>query len=100
MFSQKRGQVLGAFRIENKKESEVHAVQKMIQLFDLKDVVFTMDALHCNKETLDRIIESGNDYLVQVKANQPNLLNSLRRTVQNRLPISSCKKKKKRIVGD
>jgi len=36
-------------------------------------VVFTMDALHC-KKTTGLIIEGGNDYVITVKGNQPQLL--------------------------
>jgi len=39
-------------RLENGKSSEIPAVQKMIEVFDLKDVIFTMDALHCQKKRL------------------------------------------------
>jgi hypothetical protein len=49
-FVKERGQVLAVGRLENKKSSEIHLVQEMIKLFDLKDVIFTMDALHCQKK--------------------------------------------------
>jgi FMN phosphatase YigB (HAD superfamily) len=52
-FSQKQGQVVQVARLENGKSSEIPAVQKMIELFDLKDVIFTMDALHCQKKRLN-----------------------------------------------
>lgn len=45
-----RGQVFAVGRLENKKSSEIHLVQEMIKLFNLKDVIFTMDALHCQKK--------------------------------------------------
>ncbi len=35
--------------MENKKQSEIVAVQDLLELLDLKGVVFTMDALHCQK---------------------------------------------------
>lgn len=49
-FVKERGQVLAVGRLENKKSSEIHIVQEMIKLFDLQDVVFTMDALHWQKK--------------------------------------------------
>ena len=33
-------------------------------------MILTLDALHCQTETLAAIIESKNDYVVQVKRNQ------------------------------
>ena len=52
-FSQKHGQIVQVARLENGKSSEILAVKKMIELFDLKDVIFTMDALHCQKKRLN-----------------------------------------------
>lgn len=49
-FLQERGQILQVGRLENGKASEIHTVQEMIQLFDLQGVIFTMDALHCQKK--------------------------------------------------
>ena len=36
--------------MENKKQSEIVAVQDLLELLDVKRVVFTMDALHCQKK--------------------------------------------------
>lgn len=49
VFSQKRGQVIKTATFENKKASEVPIVQELLETLDLKDVVFTLDALHCKK---------------------------------------------------
>lgn len=49
IFSQKRGQVIKTASFENKKVSEVPVVQGLLEALDLKDVVFTLDALHCKK---------------------------------------------------
>jgi len=49
IFSQKRGQVIKTAAFENKKASEVPIVQELLEALDLKDVVFTLDALHCKK---------------------------------------------------
>jgi hypothetical protein len=49
VFSQKRGQVIKTATFENKKASEVTIVQELLETLDLKDVVFTLDALHCKK---------------------------------------------------
>jgi DDE_Tnp_1-associated len=55
IFSQKRGQVIKTATFENKKISEIPVVQMLLETLDLKDVVFTMDALHCKKNaTSDR----------------------------------------------
>lgn len=51
-FSQKRGPVVPVARLEHGKSRESPAVKKMIELFDLKGIIFTMDALHCQKKRL------------------------------------------------
>jgi len=50
IFSQKRGQVIAVGKLENKKSSEIPTVESLIEKLDLKDVVFTLDALHCQKK--------------------------------------------------
>ena len=49
LFSQKKEQVLYAEKMENKKAGEAQIVEQLLDVLDLKDVVFTMDALHCKK---------------------------------------------------
>ncbi len=40
--------------MENKKGSEINVVRDLITLLDLKGVVFTFDALHCQKKLWKR----------------------------------------------
>jgi predicted transposase YbfD/YdcC len=35
--------------MENKKDYEGQIVEDLLEILDLKDVVFTLDALHCKK---------------------------------------------------
>lgn len=54
------------------KSNEIPLVQEMMQEFPLKDMIITLDALHCQTKTLKAIKDSGNDYVIQVKDNQKN----------------------------
>ena len=54
------------------KSNEIPLVQEMMKEFPLKDMVITLDALHCQTKTLKIIKESDNDYVIQVKENQKN----------------------------
>jgi len=54
------------------KSNEIPLVQKMMEEFPLKDMIITLDALHCQIKTLKAIKDSGNDYVIQVKDNQKN----------------------------
>ena len=49
-FSHQRKLVLGVLMMENKEESEINVVRDLIELLDLTGVVFTFDALHCQKK--------------------------------------------------
>lgn len=54
------------------KSNEIPLVQKMMEEFPLKDMIITLDALHCQTKTLKAIKDSDNDYVIQVKDNQKN----------------------------
>ena len=49
-LSHQRKLVLGVKMMENKQESEINVVRDLIELLDLTGVVFTFDALHCQKK--------------------------------------------------
>lgn len=50
-FSHKREQVLGVGLLENKKGHEPQTVEALLEMLDLKDVIFTLDALYCKKNS-------------------------------------------------
>jgi len=90
VFSQRQGQVVGFDKLSNKKSSEIPTFEDMVRVLNLKHVVFTMDALHCQKKTLKTIVETDNDYVVKVKGNQPKLLESVRRKSETSAPTDVC----------
>lgn len=53
------------------KEREI--ARNIIDMLALKGCVVTLDALHCQTETLNRIILQQGDFVVQLKANQEKL---------------------------
>ena len=83
LTDRKAAQVLSAFASEaaillahseiDVKSNEIPAAQRMIAELGLTGVLFTADALHCQK-TFEAARDSGNALLAQVKANQPILL--------------------------
>lgn len=56
------------------KGGELEAARQLIDLLDIKGAIVTMDALHCQKDTLHKLTQCGADFVVQVKGNQPTLL--------------------------
>lgn len=51
LFSGKREQVIHVEKLENKKGNESNIVEELLEVLDLKGVVFTLDALHCKKNS-------------------------------------------------
>ncbi len=49
VYSHQPGVVLAAQQFESKKSSELKVVQTMLETLQLEGVVFTLDALHCQK---------------------------------------------------
>lgn len=70
---------LGQVAVDGK-SNEITAVPKLLELLELTGAVVTMDAMHCQKETLAAIRAKGADYLVPVKDNQPKLYTLLLET--------------------
>ena len=73
VFASKRKQVLTSVKIETQKENEIPKVQELIAMLNLKDVTFTLDALHCQVKTTKIIKKTGNHYIIGVKNNQKKL---------------------------
>jgi predicted transposase YbfD/YdcC len=87
-FSQETKLVIKAESFESKKESENVQVRSMIEECGLFNKIFTLDALHCSKETTQAIIESKNDYLITVKRNQIKLFNRLQSLAKIETPLT------------
>jgi len=49
-FCNEKGIVLNTKSFENKKENEAETARELIKLFENKGVIFTLDALHCQKK--------------------------------------------------
>jgi len=81
---QKMLQVLSAFLTNSRiilaheeiaeKTNEIPTAQELFTRLGLSDCIFTLDALHCQEKTLETARETGNEVVVQVKENQPTLL--------------------------
>ncbi len=81
---QKAVQILSAFLSDSHiilaheeiaaKTNEIPTAQNLIEASGLTGRIFTFDALHCQEKTLRTAKLSGNDVIVQVKANQKTLL--------------------------
>lgn len=66
----------------NGKGGEIAAVRELLDALQVKGAILTMDALHCQMETLKQISKRGGDFVVQVKSNQPTLQAAIREAFQ------------------
>ncbi|MGJ0182813.1 ISAs1 family transposase [Corynebacterium glyciniphilum] len=66
------GTFLGGAQIGTK-SNEIPALRDLLDLFDLRDVVVTADALHCQRDTASHVLAAGGHYLFTVKSNQKAL---------------------------
>jgi predicted transposase YbfD/YdcC len=67
---------------------EILAVPRLITELGLTGVLFTADALHCQKEGFAQAAETGNALLVRVKDNQPTLHAALAELCAEQHPFS------------
>jgi predicted transposase YbfD/YdcC len=82
-FSQVTGLVLQLSKFENKSGSEIHQVLELLRDSTDYNQLFTLDALHCQKSTVELITARGNDYIIPVKKNQKNLYKETEKLCQS-----------------
>lgn len=71
-YDTERGLVLSQKPTENK-NGEINVVRQMLDIINVKGSVVTIDALHCQRDTLEKIAEKKAHVVVQVKKNHPKL---------------------------
>ncbi|PHM48892.1 hypothetical protein Xhom_05026 [Xenorhabdus hominickii] len=64
------------------KSGEISTVRQMLDILNLKGSIVTLDALHCQRETLEKISEKKAHVVVPVKQNQPNLWDTVQSQFQ------------------
>lgn len=63
---------------EGQKESEIVLARTLLKANDLSNVGVTLDALHCQTQTLELVVNQDGVYMVEVKENQTQLCADLR----------------------
>ncbi|MGV7960439.1 ISAs1 family transposase [Photorhabdus tasmaniensis] len=80
-YDTERGLVLSQ-KTTATKNGEISIVRQMLDILNLKDSIVTLDALHCQRETLQKISEKKAHVVVQVKKNQPRLWDAVQSQFQ------------------
>lgn len=72
-----------AQRTVDGKSNEIPAVQELLKELNIKGTVVTADALNCQKETAEIIVDQKADYLLSVKDNHQKLKKDIEDFVQD-----------------
>ena len=59
------------------KSNEITAVPKLLGMLSLKGTIVTADALNCQREIAQQIVDQGGDYALALKGNQGTLLDDV-----------------------
>jgi predicted transposase YbfD/YdcC len=68
--------VLGQYKVDDK-SNEITAIPELLRLLALNVCIVTIDAMGCQTEIAEQIIEQGAEYVLAVKENQPHLLEDI-----------------------
>jgi len=71
-FAHASGLLLGQRRVDDK-SNEITAVPELLKTLFIKGCIVTVDALNCQKDIAQTIIDRGGDYVFALKANHPQL---------------------------
>ncbi len=62
---------------------EILALRELIEMLDIRSITITADALHCQRETCDLIVQEGGNYCLQLKGNQGDIMADVRAFVDD-----------------
>jgi len=65
------GLLLGQRKVDGK-SNEITAIPELLRLLHLKGCIVTIDAMGCQKDIAGQLHDSGADYVLSLKANQPH----------------------------
>jgi predicted transposase YbfD/YdcC len=71
-WASEHGLALGQVATEEK-SNEITAIPELIDRIDVKGAIVTIDAMGCQKEIAQKIVDAKGDYVLAVKDNQPKL---------------------------
>jgi predicted transposase YbfD/YdcC len=76
-FATSNGVVIGQVKTANK-SNEITAIPELLELLDIKGCLVSIDAMGCQKEIAEKIVNQGGDYFLAVKGNQETLYKAVK----------------------
>lgn len=86
VFSNKYKLILAHEKVEEK-TNEIPVAQALIPKLPFQDVIYTCDAINCQEKTIRTIVETDNNFVVQVKDNQKHLLEDCKKIAEVSVPL-------------
>jgi predicted transposase YbfD/YdcC len=80
------------------KSNEITAVPKLLEMLSLKGTIVTTDALNCQREIAQQIVDQGGDYVLALKGNQATLLADVKTYLED--PASKTRSAAPTVDGD
>ena len=71
----------------SKTEGEITAAKRLYPQANLHNAVVTGDALHCERESMQLVVENDGDFLFQIKEDQPTAMAEVRRAIAGGSPL-------------
>ena len=78
--------VLGQLKV-SEKTNEITAIPQLIEILDLKGSTVTLDAMGCQTNIVEKVVDAGADYVIGLKGNQPTLLEDAELTSRTHRPV-------------
>jgi predicted transposase YbfD/YdcC len=76
-WSSENGIVLGQVQTDAK-SNEITAIPELLKLLDIDGSIVTIDAMGCQTDIAQKILDGGGDYVLALKGNQKSSLDSVR----------------------
>lgn len=64
--------------VVDEKSNEITAIPQLLEILELSGCLVTIDAMGCQREIAQKIVDAGADYVLAVKDNQPKLHEAIR----------------------
>ena len=63
--------------VTDEKSNEIPAVRELLDMINIEGAICSFDAMHCQYDTIKKVIENKGDYVVQVKRNRKIMYNEI-----------------------
>lgn len=86
------GVVMGQVATEAK-SNKIEAIPRWLKLLDLEDSVVTLDAMGCQREIAEAVVEAKADYVIALKGNQVSLHEDVKDFFEGHIASTTSRKR-------